>query len=570
MQDLGLGAQRALLTLGQRFNNSMEGGAPCSVEIDERPILVEQNGGDGHGDPSLIGGERTKRIAIRERRVDLFWRARRVCRRGPRACAGIRNASMDDLLLHSATALRQKLLAREISSVELTKASLARIEEANPRLNAFVALDPAAALAAALESDRRIALGEARALEGLPIGVKDALNVAGFTACVGAPALKERRPETDAPAVAGLRDAGAIILGKTNTPVFASDFQTYNPVYGATNHPRDLAFSPGGSSGGSAAAIAAGMSALDLGSDLGGSLRWPAHACGIFAHKPTWGLVSTHGSVPPPPNKILLRDADCLVVGPLGRSAEDLAMMLDVIAGPRTGPRRAALKPPRRREAKGMRVALWASDSFAATDSSVRASVEEAARRLAAMGAEIDEKARPGFAFAEAFELFALYNHGIVAYGLPVKLRDRLAATVSQYSKGDLSHRALQARGARLTPGDYREMALRRLALQRHWARFFERFDIVLCPPAPVGPIRHDHQPDVHQRTIEVDGIARPYLDFLIWSSLASGAGLPASAAPVGDGPDGLPRGVQIIAAMDEDLTAITAAALIAPSGDRP
>ncbi len=207
-----------------------------------------------------------------------------------------------------------------------------------------------------------------------------------------------------------------------------------------------------------------------------------------------------------------------------------------------------------------MRVALWASDPFAPADSSVRAAVREAARRLAALGAEIDDAARPGFSLAEAFELFALYNHGIIAYGLPVKLRDRLAATASQYKKGDLSHRALQARGARLTPGDYRNMDARRLGLQRQWARFFERFDIVLCPPAPVGAIRHDHRPDVHQRTIDIDGIARPYLDFLQWSALASGPGLPAAAAPVGVGPDGLPRGVQIIAALDEDMTAIAAA----------
>jgi amidase len=474
---------------------------------------------------------------------------------------------MDDLLLLPATALRRKLLAREISSVELAKASLARIEAVNPALNALVALDPAAALAAAAESDRRIAGGEARALEGLPVSVKDAFDVAGFTASVGAPALKERRPEADAPAVARLRAAGAVILGKSNTPVFASDFQTYNPVHGVTNHPRNPAFSPGGSSGGAAAAIASGMSALELGSDLGGSLRWPAHACGIFGHKSTWGLVSTHGSAPPPPHKILSRDADCLVAGPLARSAEDLALALEVVAGPRLGPRRVALKPARRTEAKGLRVALWAHDPFTATDSSVRAAAEEAARRLAAMGAVVDEAARPRFSFAEAFELFALYNHGIIAYGLPVKLRDRLAATASQYAKGDLSHRALQARGAWLTPGDYRAMEQRRRDLQRHWARFFERFDIVLCPPAPVGAIRHDQRPDVHQRTIEVDGIARPYLDFLHWSALASGPGLPATAAPVGRGPDGLPRGVQIIAAIDEDLTAIAAAAMIAPSG---
>ena len=171
----------------------------------------------------------------------------------------------------------------------------------------------------------------------------------------------------------------------------------------------------------------------------------------------------------------------------------------------------------------------------------------------------------PGFGFAEAFELFALYNHGIVAWGLPAKLRDRLAATAADHPRGDLSHRALQARGARLTPGDYRAMATRRLALQRRWATFFEQFDVVLCPPAPVGAIAHDHDPDIHRRVLDVDGVARPYLDFLQWSALASGPGLPASVAPVADGPDGLPRGVQIIAARDEDLTAIAVAAMIAP-----
>jgi len=474
---------------------------------------------------------------------------------------------MDELLLASATRLRERLLAREISSLELVRQSLARIEAVNPRINALIALDPAGALAAAAESDRRIARGEARPLEGLPVSVKDAFNVAGLSASVGAPALKDRRPEADAPAVARLRAAGVVILGKSNTPVFASDFQTYNPVHGVTNHPLDPALSPGGSSGGAAAAIASGMSALELGSDLGGSIRWPAHACGIFGHKSTWGLVSTHGSVQPPPHKILLRDADCLVAGPLARSADDLALMLEVIAGPRIGPRRSALKPARRSDPKGMRVALWASDPFAPADSSVSEAVREAAHRLAAMGAEVDEAARPGFSFAEAFELFALYNHGIVAYGLPEKLRNRLAATASSYAKGDLSHRALQARGARLTPGDYRDMALRRLKLQRDWARFFERFDILLCPPAPVGAIPHDHRPDIHQRVLQVDGIARPYLDFLHWSALASGAGLPATVAPVGFGPDRLPRGVQIIAAMGKDMTAIAAAAMIAPAG---
>ncbi len=179
------------------------------------------------------------------------------------------------------------------------------------------------------------------------------------------------------------------------------------------------------------------------------------------------------------------------------------------------------------------------------------------------MGAIIDERARPAIAFREAFEVFALYNHAVLGWGLPGPLRDKIAATASRYRRGDLSHQALQARGVRISPGAYRDLELRRRKLQAHWARFFERYDVVLCPPAPVGPIRHDFTPDVHKRKLIVDGVERPYLDFLVWSSLASGVGLPAAVAPVGFGPDNMPRGVQIIAAMGEDLTAIAVAAMI-------
>jgi amidase len=470
---------------------------------------------------------------------------------------------MSDPLLHSATILLEKLRAKEISSRELVEATLARIDALNPQINAFCALDADAARAAATAADDRRAKGEARALEGLPIGIKDVFDVAGFTATAGVPALKERRPQVDAPSVARLRAAGAIILGKTNVPTFAADFQTFNPIYGATNHPRDPAFSPGGSSGGSAAALASGMSALELASDLGGSIRWPAHACGLYGLKPSWGMVTSYGHTPPPPAKRTERDPDCLVVGPLARSAADLKLMLEIIAGPRHAASPSSLRPSRATSAKGLRVALWAEDHFAATDASVAAAVREAARRLAATGATIDESARPAFAIEEAFEVFALYNHAVVGWGLPGSLRDKMAANAARFKRGDLSHQALQARGVRITPGDYRDLELRRRKLQAHWARFFERYDVVLCPPAPVGAIRHDPTPDVHQRKLTVNGEARPYLDFLVWSSLASSSGLPAAAAPVGLGPDDMPRGVQIIAASGEDLTAIAVARMI-------
>ena len=470
---------------------------------------------------------------------------------------------MTDVLLQPAGVLLAKLRCREISSQELVATALARIDALNPKLNAFCAIDAGAAKTAARLADARLARGEARPLEGLPVDVKDALDAAGFTAVAGAPALKDRRPDADAPTVARLRAAGAVILGKTNVPVFSSDFQTFNPVFGVTNHPRDAAFSPGGSSGGAAAAVATGMSALSLCTDLGGSIRWPAHACGLFGLKTTWGLATTYGAVPPPPNRRLDRDADCMVAGPLARSAADLKLMLEIIAGPRHGPRAGPLAASRIASAKGLRVALWAHDPFLATDASVRAAVEEAARRLEKSGAMIDETARPGVTLAEAFEVFSLYNHAALGYGMPAKLRDKIAASASRYRRDDLSHRALQARGVRISPGAYRDLELRRLSLQRRWAKFFERYDVVLCPPAPVGPIRHDFAPDIHERKLMVDGRERPYFDFLIWSSLASGPGLPAAAAPVGDGSDAMPRGVQIIAPMGADLTAIAVAGLI-------
>jgi amidase len=474
---------------------------------------------------------------------------------------------MTDLLLQPATLLLERLRARELSSRELVDAALARIAAFNPKLNAFCALDEEAARAAAARSDERLAKGEGGPLEGLPVGIKDVFDAVGFTASAGTPAFKDRRPEADAPAVARLRAAGAVILGKTNAPTFGTDFQCFNPIHGVTNHPRDQAFSPGGSSGGAAAALASGMSALEIATDLGGSIRWPAHACGLYGLKPTWGLVSAYGTAPPPPNRRIERDADCLVAGPLARSAADLALMLEVVAGPRHGGRARPLPRPRRTSPKGLRVALWASDPFAPADASVREAVEEAARRLAAQGAIVEADARPAIPFSEAFEVFALYNHAVIGWGLPGPLRDKIAATASRYKRGDLSHQALQARGIRISPGEYRDLELRRRKAQGHWARFFERYDAVLCPPAPVGAIRHDFTPDVHKRRLIVDGVERPYLDFLIWSSLASGPGLPAAVAPVGLGPDDMPRGVQIIAAMGEDHTAIAVAAMIGEEG---
>ncbi len=475
-----------------------------------------------------------------------------------------------DLLSLPATALRERLLGRHLSSVELLDATLGRIAAVNPAVNAVVAVDPERARSAAAESDRRIAAGEARPLEGLAITVKDSFDVAGLRSTAGAAPYRERVPDTDAAAVARLRAAGAVILGKSNVPAFTADFQAYNGIYGVTNNPWDIARSPGGSSGGAAAAVAAGMSAFELGSDLGGSIRWPAQACGVFGLKTSWNLVPLWGHVPPTPERRMARNPDLVVAGPLARSAADLDLVLPVLAGPHGDPRLTTpLAPPRVASPRGLRVALWADDPFAPAEAAVRAAVRRAAGLLAEAGAIVDETARPSLRFEDAFEVFSLLNHAIVASSLPPRVRARLQQAAATVAPGDLSHRALQARGARMTPGLYQEVRARKQRLAAAWARFFERVDVVLCPPAPVLAIPHDHGPDVHARTLAIDGATRPYMDFLIWASLATVADLPAAVAPVMRSPEGLPAGVQIIAARGEDRSAVAVAAMLEALGCR-
>lgn len=453
-----------------------------------------------------------------------------------------------------------------LSARELLEAALARVDAENPVLNAVVAQDRAAARVAADASDRRRAAGQARPLEGLPITIKDAFDTAGLVSTAGAPVHRDRVPEADAPVVARLRAAGAVIYGKSNVPTFSGDFQTENPVYGRTLHPLDHARSPGGSSGGAAAATLAGMSAFELGSDLGGSIRWPAHCCGLFGHKPSWGRVSTRGHVPPAPGTAV--DADLVVAGPLARAAEDLEPLLRVMAGP-ADPRAPApdFAPARLASPRGLRLALWSDEPGASVAADVRQCVEAAAGRLAAAGASVDERARPGFSFAECFEVFALLQHAMIAAGLPKKIRDRLAEEAATYPADDRSHRALQTRAARLDAATWAALQERRRALKRAWAAFFASYDAVLMPVAPVTALSHDPTPDFHARRIVVDGRERPYFDLMHWAALATVAHLPATVAPAGRSREGLPVGVQIVGAEGADLTTIGIARMMSASG---
>jgi amidase len=470
----------------------------------------------------------------------------------------------DDPLLMAVSQQIALLRSGRLSASELMTVALQRIEALNPALNAIVHLDADAGRKAAVLADSRLKRGEARPLEGLPITIKDAFDVAGMPSTGGSPSLKERVPTVDAIAVQRLRNAGAIIIGKTNVPVFSGDFQTYNPMHGVTNNPWNTDYSSGGSSGGAAVAVATGMSSFEIGSDQGSSVRWPCATNGIHGLKTSWGLVSNWGIIPPPPEKRTERNTELVVIGPMTRHAADLDLLLPILSGPRNaavvGP---TLPPPRKTDPKGLRVAVWPDETFAPVDRSVTDGVRHAAKLLADQGAIIDEHARPAFRFEEAYEIFALLNHWLVGYGLPPRIRDKIAGQSGHYAPGDLSHRALQARGMRMTPSFYQEVDSRRKRMIRQWASFFTRWDVILCPPAPVSALKHDHEPNIMIRTLDVNGEKRPYLDFLHWAALAAGGNLPATVAPVGFTPDGMPMGVQIIGPMMEDRTPVAVSAML-------
>ena len=476
---------------------------------------------------------------------------------------------MTDIHFESATALTRAIADKRIGSRELLDHYLARIERINPALNAVVALDVEQARARADAADAALARGESWGpLHGLPMTVKDSIEVAGMRTTSGAPALAGYLSRSDATSVARLRAAGAVIFGKTNLPIFAGDVQSYNPVFGTTNNPWDLARSPGGSSGGAAAALAAGLTGLELGSDIGGSIRNPAHCCGVYGHKPSHGIVPGRGHIPGPPGT--LSEADIAVLGPLARSADDLALSLNLLAGPDTDRAvawRLALPPPRHAALREFRVAAWFDDPVCEVDSELLGAYRGLAEDLRRAGVKVDESARPAVEFAEALQLYLSLLLPIVNAGLPDAQFAELAHLANTLPVSDTGPLASMARGTALRHRDWMRANEARTRMRAAWARFFQDFDVLLCPVLPTAAILHDHTEPMGARTITVNGAPRPYFDLLSWAGLVGMALLPATVAPVGRTAGGLPFGVQIVGPYLEDLTTIAFAAHLAEIG---
>ncbi|SFR03453.1 amidase [Lentzea waywayandensis] len=458
----------------------------------------------------------------------------------------------------SAEELLAALRAGAVTSVKLTDEAIARIERDDEVVNAICVPDFDRARTAAHRADQARASGEDRPLLGVPVTVKESYNVAGLPTTWGMPPHRDYVPAEDAVQVSRLKAAGAVVLGKTNVPLGLQDIQSFNEIYGTTSNPWDHGRTPGGSSGGSAAALASGFGALSIGSDIAGSLRTPAHFCGVYAHKPTLGLAAGRGMVAPS-EPALPVDLDLAVVGPMARSARDLTLLLDVMAGPdplTLGVAHRLALPPARHERLGdFRVLVLEDHPLIPTGSAVRAGVHRVAAALVDGGARVE---RHSPLLPDLTEAATLYTQLLVSGSVV-----RFPVESHELSADDQSLDAVRLRAMVCSHSDWIEANNRREVHRHGWRQLFAEFDVVVCPITPTPAFPHDHDPNPLARRIDIDGVEHPYFDQLVWAGLATMPGLPATAVPAGRSPEGLPVGVQLIGPMFEDRTPLRLAELL-------
>lgn len=457
----------------------------------------------------------------------------------------------------SATDQLKALRCGDVGSTELVERAIERIQQVDGTLNAVVVRDIDRAREAARAADQARQRGDDRPLLGLPMTVKEAFDVAGLTTTWGLPG---RHPSAtaDAVAVERLRSAGAIVLGKTNVATMLADWQTANPVYGVTNNPWDTTRTPGGSSGGSAAAVASGITALELGSDLAGSLRIPAAFCGVFAHRPSQGIVPMRGFAPPTsPRTRHVQAVDQATVGPMARSAADLRLALDVLAGPdvpTSTALRLSLPAARHTDLRDYRVLVLEEHPLIPTAGAIRKALRDLAERLADAGCGV------GRATSEAPDLKDLsetFTSLLMAFMGVDASDEEYAAAVQAARDGNWMQQRMT-----MTHRDWVHLDRHRLALAAQWSRTFEHWDAVLCPTAPCTAFAHDVRP-FPERTLSVDGADVGYEKLPCWTTMATPNGLPVTTIPIGADASGLPIGAQLVGPFMEDHTPMMLADLL-------
>jgi amidase len=426
----------------------------------------------------------------------------------------------------------------KLGSVELLDAQLARVERLNPQVNAVCTLAVEAARGRAKAADEATARGEAWGpLHGVSITIKDAIATAGIRSTGGSPNLLDHIPQADAEVVAAVKRAGAIVFGKTNVPLWSGDFQTFNEMFGTTNNPWDLTRVPGGSSGGAAAAVACGMTSFEIGTDIGGSVRVPSAFCGVFGHKPSFGVIPTLGYLDEPNGGVT--ESDVNVFGPITRSAEDLALLFGILAGPT--PDRAVgwrLDLPRADvvDLRSLRVATWFDEPSVQMDNEMVAILNGIADRLVEAGADVDRTVRPEFDFTDSWHA-----------------GNWLIASATNVSDGDRA----------ISHTDWLFADRQRARYRQRWAEFFEGVDVLLCPITLTPAFAHQQDGTWATREIVVNGVTLPYSDLEAWPALIGSAYLPSTSAPVGRTAAGLPVGVQVVSPFLHDHRSIAVAGLI-------
>ncbi|MEQ9333445.1 amidase [Thalassobaculum sp.] len=482
---------------------------------------------------------------------------------------------MTEIAYLSATDIAARIRDRRLGCVEVLEHLLDRVERHNPGLNAIVVLDVERARARAEAADAALARGDVWGpLHGVPMTFKESYDMEGLPTTWGLPEFADRRARQDSTVVRRMRAAGAVPFGKTNVPVLLADWQSYNPVYGSTNNPWDVTRTPGGSSGGSAAALAAGLTGLEAGSDIGASIRNPAHYCGVYGHKPTYGIVPMRGHALPG----VLSAADISVVGPLARSAADLEVALDAMAGADgldADCWRLEMPEDARSDPREFRVAVMLTDRNCAQDDTLTSKLQDTVDALARLGVTVSDTARPDFDTTESHRLYIQLLRAATSARLGDADLEQQRRIAAEAAPEDHGYVPMVARAVTQGHRDWLRAHERRTHLREAWAAFFGEWDLLLCPTAASTAFPHQQEGLRHERTIPINGRPEPTVDQLFWAGLSSVVYLPSTVVPVGAARDGLPCGLQIIAGHGRDKTALAFARMmemqyggfVAPSG---
>ncbi len=462
-----------------------------------------------------------------------------------------------DVHFKSATEIARIIRERKVSALEVLDHFLTRVAKYNPGLNAIIWLDAERARARAKSADAALAKGEVWGpLHGVPMTIKESYNVAGSPTTWGDPKFKDNVTETNALAVDRLENAGAVLFGKTNVPLLLADNQSYNAIYGTTNNPWDLLRTPGGSSGGSAAALAAGLTGIDAGSDIGGSVRNPAHFCGVFTHKPTWGIVAPKGQALPGS----FAYADISVIGPMARGADDLEVALDAMAGPDeidSVAWKVDLPACAAGSLKDMRIAVKLRDPYCEVETAYADRLQALVEALVKRGAKVKE-AEPKLDTARLYETYIVLLRAATSARTPDDDLQRWRRQGEEIGAGNEPYLDFTVRGHALPHREWLRLNNERHALRRTFAAFFEDHDILLCPANVSAAVPHDQEGERWQRRIIVNGKKVPTTNSLFWAGYSSLVYLPSTVGPAGMiESQRLPCGYQAIAASGRDKTSI-------------